>query len=336
MFDRQILFDPLEEGLDLPTLAVDLGDRECRQVEAIGQEDEVLVCFRIAKGNTAQAIRVGELRFGCGEQDALIAAQAGSFVDIARGGPGIAQIVLGADDEADLALMQRLEPRKIEITAVDDNDCASRPMNHIEDIDVVHLAGGDMYENGNGAAQVDDGVGFDCRLGRAEVGPGEQRQAQVDGRGIHRIERLLEAQAAVLAVIQLDRHGDQTVTQRFEQSPVAPLVRIGQSGTGYSAANPDVVELGALRVQTSNQIAQAFASGELRIHHAKEMTPGREVLDAMVRRVPIDQMLEMTEWNEIQQLCENRPAAIHGVASFAKKIGKDTAQKPLAISNRRN
>jgi hypothetical protein len=34
----------------------------------------------------------------------------------------------------------------------------------------------------------------------------------------------------------------------------------------------------------------------------------------------------MTEWNEIQQLRENRPTAIHSVASFARQTGKDTAQ----------
>ncbi len=126
------------------------------------------------------------------------------------------------------------------------------------------------------------------------------------------------------------------MTEGFEQSPVASLVGIGQGGTGYLAANPDVVELGALRVQTSHQIAQALAPGELRIGDAEEMVPGREVPDAVVRCEPIDQMLEMTEWHKTQQLRENRLAAILGVASFAKRIGNDTGQKPLAISNRRN
>jgi hypothetical protein len=60
------------------------------------------------------------------------------------------------------------------------------------------------------------------------------------------------------------------------------------------------------------------------------------MLDTVVRREPIDQMLEVTEWHKTQQLRENRLTAIHGVASLAKKIGNDTGQKPLAISNRRN
>jgi hypothetical protein len=47
-------------------------------------------------------------------------------------------------------------------------------------------------------------------------------------------------------------------------------------------------------------------------------------------------MLEMTEGNEVQQLREHRPATVHDAASFAKKTDKDTAENPLAISNRRN
>jgi hypothetical protein len=86
------------------------------------------------------------------------------------------------------------------------------------------------------------------------------------------------------------------------------LIGIGQRGTGYLAANPDV-ELGALRVQIRGQIAQALASGELPIHHGRQMAPCREMLDPAVRRLPIDQVLEMTEVNEIQQLRENRAAA---------------------------
>lgn len=74
--------------------------------------------------------------------------------------------------------MQRLQPGEIEVAAVDDKDRARRPVNQVEHIE-GHLAGRHMDENGNGAAQVDDGVGFDCRLGRAEVvAPGRRRLLQ--------------------------------------------------------------------------------------------------------------------------------------------------------------
>jgi hypothetical protein len=66
------------------------------------------------------------------------------------------------------------------------------------------------------------------------------------------------------------------------------------------------------------------------------MRPGGEVPDAMVGGVSIDEMLEVTEGDEIQQLREHRAAVIHDAASFARENGKDTVKNRLAISNRRN
>ena len=60
MFDRQVLLEPFEEGLDLPSLAINLCNGECRQIEAIGEEDEKLVVFWVAIGNAAQMVGVGK------------------------------------------------------------------------------------------------------------------------------------------------------------------------------------------------------------------------------------------------------------------------------------
>ena len=136
--------------------------------------------------------------------------------------------------------------------------------------------------------------------------------------------------------IQFDGGRNQSMTKRFEQSPIASFVGIGQGGAGYLAANTNVVELGALRIETSHQIAQSFSASQLGIRDAEKMSPGREVPDAMVRGISIDEMHEMTEGNKIQQLRENRAATIHDAASFARESDKDTAKNPLAISNRRN
>ena len=336
MFDRQVLFDPFEKCLDRPPVAVNLGDGQCWQIESVGQEHKELVGFRVSVRNATQAIRIGKLRFGRSQQDALVAAQPGRFVDLVPGDSGVAHIVLGPDDEGDLSLMQRLQSGEIEVAAIDDHDGARRPLNHVEDLDVVHLAGGDMDENGNGATQIDNRVGLDSRLGRAKVGPRKQTQTQVDGGGVHRVERFFDPQSNVVALMDFDCGRNQSMTECFEQSPIASFVGVGQRGAGYLAANPNVVELGALRIETSHQIPQPFPTGQLGIRDAQKLGPGREVSDSVVRRISIDEMLEMTERNEVQQLRENRPATIHDVATFAKKTGKDTAENPVAISNRRN
>ena len=235
MLDRQVLLDPLEEGLDLPTLAIDFCDGEGRQVEAIGEEDEELVRFGVAKRNTAQAVWIGEFRFWSGEQDALIAAQSRRWVDRTRGGPSVARIVLGANDERDLALMQRLQSGEIEIAAIDDDDRTGWPVNQVEHINVVHLACRDMDENGNGAAQVDDGVGFDGGFGRAEVRPGEQCQAQIDGGGVQRIERFLETplrqtscRSDMMLILGAIRTNDGSVWRSIQKQSSGAVVAAGE------------------------------------------------------------------------------------------------------------
>jgi hypothetical protein len=136
--------------------------------------------------------------------------------------------------------------------------------------------------------------------------------------------------------MDFDRGRNQSMTECFEQSPIASLVGVGQSGAGYLAANPNVVELGALRIETGHQIAQTLPTGQLGIRDAEKVSPGRKVLNAMIGGISIDEMLEMTEGDEVQQLREHRAATIHDAASFARKAGKDRAKIQLAISNRRN
>jgi len=335
MFDRQVLLDPFEKGLDRPPVAVNLGNGQCGQIESVGQEHKELVGFRVAVRDATQAIRISKLRLGRSQQDALVAAQPGRFVDLAPGDPGVAHIVLGPDDEGDLSLMQCLQSGEIEVAAVDDHDRSRRPLNHVEDLDVVHLASGDMDKNRNGATQIDNRVGLDGCLGRAEVCPGKQTQTQVDGGGVHRVERFLDAQANVVALMDFDGGRNQSMTECFEQSPIASFVGVGQRGAGYLAANPNVIELGALRIEASYQISQAFPASQLGIRDTQKLGPGREVPDSVVRCISIDEMLEMTEGNEVQQLREYRPATIHD-APFAKITGKDTVENALAISNRRN
>lgn len=60
------------------------------------------------------------------------------------------------------------------------------------------------------------------------------------------------------------------------------------------------------------------------------------MMNAVVRGILIDKVLEVTEGYEVQQLREYHPATIHNDASFAKVTGQDTAENVLEISNRRN
>lgn len=65
----------------------------------------------------------------------------------------------------------------------------------------MNLAVSNDHRRWNIAAQVQQCVHFDGALALAELGPWEQGQAQIDGRRIQRINRLLEFQAEVVVGI---------------------------------------------------------------------------------------------------------------------------------------
>ena len=336
VLDRQILLQPLEEQFDLPAVLVDRGNCQCRDVEEIGEKDQMLAGLRIAKRHPAQPLGITGFRlWGC-QQNRLIGAQTGSEVDLARGNPGRAQIVLGTNNETDLLPVQGKKTGEIQVATVDYENRSGWQTDRVEQAYVVNLAGRNADEHRDRAAQIHDHMSLDRSFGLSEVRPREQRETQIDGRRIHREDGPLQPKPDVLVAIQGQGKYDQALAKCFEQTIIPSLGGIGQRRAGNRAPDSDVIELRALGVHASHQIAQPGTAGQLCISQADEMAPCRERRHPLVGLVSIDQMLEVAEGNKLQQLCKDSPALIHDRASSASQSGDDTADRHSAISNRRN
>ena len=285
----------------------------------------MLSSLRIPKRHAAQPLRVLELGLRRGQQDRLIGPQPGCSIDLSGSNPGRAQIVLGANHKADLLTVQGKESFEIQITPVNHQNRSSWQADCVEQANIVHLAGGDADEYGDGAALIHDHMCFDSSLGLPEMGPGKQRQAQIDGGRVHCEDWAFEPQPQILVPIQGQGRDDQTLPERFEQPIVSALCGIGQRRAGDRVAKPNVIELGSLGVQTCHQIAQPRPARELRVGLADEMAPGREDRHLLVGLVDIDQMFEMAERNKLQQLRKDCLALVHDRASSARKTGDDRA-----------
>lgn len=72
-----------------------------------------------------------------------------------------------------------------------------------------------------------------------------------------------------------------------------------------------MIELGLLGAETSFDVAQAFAIGELRKQQAKELIPTRRFFDVAIALVAIDANLKRVGGNEFQELRENSSAKVH-------------------------
>src|SRR4029434_10286190 len=98
----------------------------------------------------------------------------------------------GAGDKETGGLMEAVEQLEVEVAAIHHVEGARLGNEHVEDVDIVQFAVGDVDEARDSAAQVEERVQFHRRFVFAKLGPRKQRQAQVDGGGIQGVDRLGE------------------------------------------------------------------------------------------------------------------------------------------------
>src|SRR5271154_7340766 len=118
MADAWVLFNPLEKQFDLPAPLVERRDRQGGQRKMVGQKDKSFTSFRIDKTDPAQMLRILLPRVEAVKRDGLIEAQPCFLVDGTRINAAIDHVDFGARNEEGAGLMERVEPAKIDVTAI--------------------------------------------------------------------------------------------------------------------------------------------------------------------------------------------------------------------------
>src|ERR1700752_1270271 len=147
---------------------------------------------------------------------------------------------------------------------------------------------------------------FHSTLALAKDGPGEQRQAQVDGCCIERVNSFLEIDAEAVVDIEFASSANQHLCEIRVDAPIAYLICVRQSVARDAAANSHVIELRSGRTQTGFDIAQAFAISQLRECHTQKLIPTRELLQLVGSLVTIYTTMKLVRRKKVHQLRENR------------------------------
>ncbi len=180
-------------------------------------------------------------------------------------------------------------------------------------------------------------------LGGSEAGPGKSRQAQVDGRGVQRVDGVVEFQAEVVVEVQRAGQANQRACEVGVDAPVAFLVGPGERVAGHPAAEAHVVELVAAGTPVDLDIPWATTVGELRERHAEELIEARKGAHPAVAAVALDAALERVERQVVHHLREDELAGVHAfpvpteVGDRASSQGCPSAQvvhmRTLSLSN---
>ena len=221
------------------------------------------------------------------------------------------EIGLRARDKERPGEMQSVQALEVEIAPVHHVKGARLGQQLVEHIDVVPLAVGDADEARNVAAQIDQCVQLDRRLGRTKRCPRKQRQAQIDRCGVQGVDGIFQIHAEGLVDVEPARDSDQVLGKLGIDAPVARFVRVGKRAPGHRSANAQVVKLRILGPKARFDVAQALAVAELGKRHAAKLIRATEIAHPMIAAVALDDAPESLPRQMIHQLREHQFADVH-------------------------
>ena len=191
--DAQILFDFLEKEFDFPALFVDVGDGFGTQAEVVGQKFVTFAAFRVPVTDTPQA----QGRFPADDLDNVVGCDAGFAVHRAALQKFVHGVALESGHEKDAFCAESPEPGIADETFVEHHDGALGQLQRFGCAAFMGSGVGDGDKGRNMTVMVQQGVHFDAAFCLAERGPGEKRQAKLDGGDVQAEQFGFEAELLV-------------------------------------------------------------------------------------------------------------------------------------------
>ena len=310
-FDAPMLFDRLEEQFDLPATVIQLRDGPGRHGEIMGQKDQCFSGFEMAIANAPQRGGIILLGLQAGRDDRLVKAQAGGFVHRVGVAADEAEVFLGASDQERGTLMQAMPAGEVQITAIHDVERTGLPNELVEEVYVVNAPRRDHNDGGKVAVEREQRVEFEGGLVLAELGPWEQREAQVHGGGVQGVSRGFEIGKERVFGVKRGGLDDADMSEVGEESPVALRIGIGQRAACGGLAETGVIKFRAERGQTGFEVAETFAPGQWSESEHEEVFVGGQFANQKVAVVTGDTLVKIVFGQEVQKLGEDGATFVH-------------------------
>jgi len=312
LIDTKVLFDPLEEQFDMPTILVQRGDCQRWQYKIVGQEYKSLFDLGVFETNAAQILWVMLSGIKAVELHRLIADHARTSAGALRVDSFGVHVCLDTSHKERTGQIHCVESFEIQIPAVHDIKGASLGRQEVEHVDFVHLAVADMDKHWDGAAQIQQRVQLDCSLGFSKWLPIELDQTKVDRRCVQRIHRVLQIQAnqvgvAVKFACALDQQGGYV----GPNAPIARLVGVGQLRATHRVAQAHRVKFVRNGAKSHLDIAQALAPRQLGKRHHTKLFCTAQTANARVAAITTDDQTKARPRHELYNPRKQRLADIH-------------------------
>ena len=223
----------------------------------------------------------------------------------------IAHVPLQAGHKGHPPLLQLMEPPEIKIRAVGHHHAAGRERPRAGHRDVAGLAVGHADERWQMSRQVHADVQLDRAFRAPERRPREGRQAQVDGRRVHREQLVLEPEAMPRS--PLLAAGQQASEERFVERVRLLCVHPRQRGTTDERSHTQVIELVGLGAQVADDVAQALQAAQLSQAEGDELRPAAHHAESLALLVLSSLGVEFMSGKQVEKLPEDCGIVGHGL-----------------------
>lgn len=181
----------------------------------------------------------------------------------------------------------------------------------VQHVDFVHLPVADVNKGWDIAPQIEQRVKFDCAVGATKVSPVEQAQIQIDARGIHCVDGVVDVLAQIDVAIELSGLFDQHCSHIGPNTPVSCFVGVGRCRALHRMPEPQSVTLARMSCQRCDQVAQTLPGCQLRKGHGAKLLRTDQSSDACVATLAIDDSSHTGPRHKLQELGKDRLSNVH-------------------------
>ena len=338
----QGLFEFLEEDLDAPAAAIEVGDGLGAPLQVVGEKDhfpQLAVHFNKG-GDAAQFDRINSLHRRIGQDDQIVPQNVslGSVLKLAYD-PAL-QIVLGAGDPKDAALGQVGEVGEVEVSLVEDNDFTRLNIGtKLACPPVVMLASG-VHDGAAGqkSLEIQADMAFGGSLAPTVLGPVQRPRHQLDGGGVNNVDEALEAEGEPGATVaaesglqrlQMFQHRPEQLLGHFR---IAPAVGVRKRVFGRRRGSAQCRQRPGVQTQGVADVIESETVGKLGVEQADDVTPRTEGAGLIFHAGLACQSRHQMRRNEVAKLAQERELAggwlVSSLIIHALPCGKAQTCKP--------
>ena len=160
----QVLFQRLEEQLDLPAVLVDRGDRRRSEAEMVREKHDVLILLLVPDDDSPQLVRIFCRRCVPEQENALVGDDVSFLGNFRRDVDDVADVLLHSRDEEDSLLRPGVKAFEIKIPPVHRHDRPRLQLDVLRSAIVMDLRLGDTDERRHVVVVVEKHVNLDSAL----------------------------------------------------------------------------------------------------------------------------------------------------------------------------